>query len=106
VGGNNPSADDIEVDPNETSLASRESGTKCYKCREQGHKAYRCPKKNANANSGSDRRYTGKCHHCGEMGTRHTSAGRKTRMRTFVQGDGNPRWVAQGQEGLQQALRF
>ena len=67
-GGDYPSADDIEINPNETSLASGETGHKCFNCGEQGHKAYMCPKKNENANSGSNSRYTGKCHHCGVMG--------------------------------------
>ena len=43
-GGNNPSANDIKIDPNRTSPASGEFGNKCYNCREQEHKAYRCSK--------------------------------------------------------------
>jgi hypothetical protein len=69
-GGDNPSADDTVIDPNEASLASGETGDKCYNCGEQGHKAYMCPKKNgnANANRGSDERFNGKCHYCNAKG--------------------------------------
>ena len=68
-GGDNPSADDIEINSNETLLASGETGHKCFQCGEQGHKAYMCPKKNENdANRGGDERFNGKCHYCNAKG--------------------------------------